>query len=236
MPTSTRPPSVPPVMSKNPYCLENECLITWVWLLELQLVASCQENLTLTSALCNALVSLEAHQKEFQALEHTLPGPSGQTLLERFQDMENDLCSTREDWNRFQQALVDASNSLVEELQEEVHHFHDCGSFLEQMVCEFPKEGFYKVSLPPVLKLEGELAKMSKDLCQVATFAHRLYCSTLGNALHHHNWHLGGLIEAVLSFLRHGMESSGPDIVSHNFRVALEYMQAICGIHWELNI
>ncbi|KAJ3847105.1 hypothetical protein EV368DRAFT_88131 [Lentinula lateritia] len=204
------------------------------------------ENSTLTSALHDVSVSLEARQKEVDqlrtsVLERVLPGPPRQTLLERFQDMENDFRSAQEDWNKFQSRSESSSRrnrklerSLVQEQAlEEIHHFRDHPSFLEQMVREFPEEGFYEVSLPPVSKLEGELAKMSH---WVATFAHHLYRSTLGNALHHHNRHLGGLIEAVLSFLRHGMDSSDPDVVSRHFRAALEYMQAIRGIHGELNI
>ncbi|KAJ3866144.1 hypothetical protein EV359DRAFT_62594 [Lentinula novae-zelandiae] len=186
---------------------------------------------------------------QFQTLERALPGHPEQRLHEIQEELitmregreEADhqrSASIRRNSERWasleqQQGLVDESNALavrqrqhIETLQEQVHQFHDRASFLERMVQEFPEEGFYDVSLPLVSKLEGELTRVREDLCQVATFAHRLYHSSPGSALQHHNRHLGGLIEAMIALLRQGLDSTEPDLIVRNFQLVLEYLQA----------
>ncbi|KAJ3884454.1 hypothetical protein GG344DRAFT_83999 [Lentinula edodes] len=200
---------------------------------------------------------------QFQTLERALPGRAEQTLLDRLREIQEDLIAAREEREEAncqrsasarrnselrasltqQQGLVDESNALaarqrkrIEDLQEEAHRFRDRASFLERMVREFPEEGFYDVSLPPVSELEGELTRVREDLRRVATFAHRLYRSSPGSALQHHNRHLGGLIEAMIALLRQGLDSTDPDLIVRNFQLVLEYLQASRGIHGELHV
>ncbi|KAJ3910900.1 hypothetical protein F5877DRAFT_73581, partial [Lentinula edodes] len=141
---------------------------------------------------------------QFRALDEALPGPPDRSLLERFQKLQGDLedairerkvaveklsTSTRRNSHLttsllYQQGVVDESNALatrqrrlVEELQEEVHRARGRAAFVEQMIKEYPDEGYYEVVLPPLSQLEGDLHKAREDLRRVATFAHRLYRS-----------------------------------------------------------
>ncbi|KAJ3806518.1 hypothetical protein F5876DRAFT_80616 [Lentinula aff. lateritia] len=218
---------------------------------------------SLTSALQDTLNSLEARQHEveqlrtsqqeviwqgleysrvldqFQTLARALPGRPEQTLLETLREIQEKLITAREEREQVnhlrsastqhnselqasleqQQGLVDESNALaahqrqrIETLQEEVHQFHDLS------------------------KLEGELTRTRKDLCRVATFAHRLYSSSPGSALQHHYRHLGGLIEAMIALLWQGLDSTEPNLIVRNFQLVLEYLQAARGIHGELHV
>ncbi|KAJ3897430.1 hypothetical protein F5879DRAFT_996058 [Lentinula edodes] len=200
---------------------------------------------------------------QFVALDGALPGTPGQSILERFRKMEGDLrdavrerkvaeeklsSSTRKSSQLtttllYQQGRVDESNALatrqrrlVEELQEEVHRARDRAAFVEQMVKEYPDEGYYEVVLPPLSQLEGDLNKAREDLRRVATLAHRLHCSDPATILHHHHRYIGAIIEAVVAFLRCGLESEDPDIATHNLHLALDYMQAARGVHGDLYI
>ncbi|KAJ4476255.1 hypothetical protein C8R41DRAFT_923368 [Lentinula lateritia] len=105
---------------------------------------------------------------------------------------------------------------------------------LTQVLQEYPDEGYYEVVLPPLLQLEGDLNKAREDLRRVATFAHRLYRSDPATVLHHHHRYIGAIIEAVVAFLRRGLNSDDLDVVVHNFRLALDYMQAARGVHGDL--
>ncbi|KAJ3803615.1 hypothetical protein F5876DRAFT_84888 [Lentinula aff. lateritia] len=102
------------------------------------------------------------------------------------------------------------------------------------MIKEYPDEGFYEVVLPPLSQLEGDLKRANEDLRRVATFAHRLYRSDPATVLHHHSRYIGAIIEAVVAFLQRGLDSDNPDVVAHNFRLALDYMQTARGIHGDL--
>ncbi|KAJ3856000.1 hypothetical protein EV368DRAFT_62046 [Lentinula lateritia] len=199
-----RPPLVPRILSQHPYRVENEHLAACVRLLESQLASSRQENATLTSALRDTSVSLEARQGELdqlresissaaqqqelydrlldqvQTLEHALLGPPNESLVDRFRGLEEDLRLARESWAKYlsrfessnrcneeletslvqQQSLVDESNALavrqrkkIEALQEEVHRFRERALFAEKMIREYPEEGSYSVSLPPLVEL-----------------------------------------------------------------------------------
>ncbi|KAJ3925409.1 MAG: hypothetical protein NXY57DRAFT_967881 [Lentinula lateritia] len=183
---------------------------------------------------------------QYHALERALPGRSKQTLVERLCGLQEELllareekevaegrCSSSARWNSElqasivqQQGLVDESNALA--AQQRGH--------IETLQEEFPEEGFYEVSLPPVSELEEELTCMCQDLCGVATFAHRLYRSSPGSALQHHNQHLGGLIEAMSALLWQGLDSTDSDLIVQNFQLVLEYLQASRGIHGELHV
>ncbi|GAW09536.1 hypothetical protein LENED_011697 [Lentinula edodes] len=181
---------------------------------------------------------------QFVALDGALPGTPGQSILECFRKMEEDLrdavrehkvaveklsSSTRKSSQLtttllYQQGRVDESNALatcqrrlVEELQEEVHRACDRAAFVEQM-------------------LEGDLNKAREDLRRVATLAHRLHCSDPATVLHHHHRYIGAIIEAVVAFLRRGLESEDPDIATHNLHLALDYMQAARGVHGDLYV
>ncbi|KAJ3804499.1 hypothetical protein F5876DRAFT_70583 [Lentinula aff. lateritia] len=200
---------------------------------------------------------------QFVALEEALPGTPGQSLLEHFRNMQKDLrdavreckvaveklsSSTRRNSQLtttllYQQGSVDESNALatrqrrlVEELQEEVHRARDRAAFVEQMVKEYPDEGYYEVVLPPLSQLEGDLNKAREDFRRVATLAHCLHRSDPATILHHHHRYIGAIIEAVVAFLRCGLESEDPDLATHNFRLALDYMQAARGVHGDLYI
>ncbi|KAJ3884141.1 hypothetical protein GG344DRAFT_71563, partial [Lentinula edodes] len=140
-----------------------------------------------------------------------------------------------------QQGLVDKTNALathqrrhLEEFREEVHRTQDRAAFVEQMIKEYPDEGFYEVVLPPPSQLEEDLKRAQEDLRRVATFAHRLYCSDPTTVLHHHSCYIGAIIEAVVAFLQRGLGSDDPDVVAHNFQLALDYMQTARGIHRDL--
>ncbi|KAJ3912660.1 hypothetical protein F5877DRAFT_72209, partial [Lentinula edodes] len=198
---------------------------------------------------------------QFRALDEALLGASGQSLLERFRKLQEDLQgATRErkvaaeklsTANRknshltttllHQQGLVDESNllatrqrRLVEQLQEEVHRVRDRAAFVDRMIKEYPDEGYYEVVLPPLSQLEGDLNKAHEDLRRVATFAHRLYRSDPATVLHHHHRYIGAIIEAVVAFLRRGLDSDDLDVVGRNFHLALDYMQVARGIHGDL--
>ncbi|KAJ3848849.1 hypothetical protein EV368DRAFT_86153 [Lentinula lateritia] len=197
----------------------------------------------------------------FHVLDEALPGAPGRSLLERFQKVQGDLqdatreqkvaieklsTSTRKNSHLtttllHQQGLVDETNALatrqrclVEELQEEVHRAHGHAAFVNQMIKENPDEGYYEVVLPPLSQLEGDLHQAREDLCRVATFAHRLYLSDPATVLHHHHRYIGAIIEAVVAFLRRGLDSDELDVVVHNFQLALDYMQAARGVHGDL--
>ncbi|KAJ3870443.1 hypothetical protein F5051DRAFT_447698, partial [Lentinula edodes] len=198
---------------------------------------------------------------QFRALEEAPPGTPGQSLLEHFRKLQGDLQdATRErkvaveklsTANRkishlsttllHQQGLVDESNllatpqrCLVEQLQEDVHRARDWASFVDRMIKEYPDEGYYEVVLSPLSQLEGDLNKAHEDLRRVATFAHRLYHSDPVTVLHHHYRYIGAIIKAVVAFLRRGLDSDDLDVVVHNFRLALDYMQAARGVHGDL--
>ncbi|KAJ3846086.1 hypothetical protein EV368DRAFT_89571 [Lentinula lateritia] len=225
----------------HPYHAENQRLVARVQLLESQLANSQQETSSLTTALWDTSHALEFWQSEvdqlrtsshevlqhkmeyhriidqFHALVRALPGPPGQ-----------------------QHGLMDEANALatrqhhrMEELQEDIYRTRGHVAFVEQMIKEYPDEGFYKVLLPPLSQLEGDLHKAREDLCHVATFTHRLYHSDPATVLHHHHY-IGAIIEAVVAFLCRGLDSDDPDIVTHNFRLALDYMQTARGIHGDL--
>ncbi|KAJ3859795.1 hypothetical protein EV359DRAFT_86009 [Lentinula novae-zelandiae] len=198
---------------------------------------------------------------QFVTLDEALPGTPGQSLLECFRKVQKDLrdatrerkvaveklsSSTRKNLQLtttllYQQGLVDKSNALathqrrlVEELQEDLHCARNRAAFVEQMVKEYPDEGYYEVVLPPLSQLEGDLNKAREDLCHVATLAHRLHHSDPATILHHHHHYIGAIIEAVVAFLRRGLDSEDLDVVVHNFRLALDYMQTARGVHGDL--
>ncbi|GAW09888.1 hypothetical protein LENED_012100 [Lentinula edodes] len=279
MPPIPRPTLVPHVLTAYPYRAENSHLLDWVRSLESQ-----QENSSLTTALRDTSHALEARQWEveqlrtsrhevlqhkieyhtvldqFRALDKSLLGLPGQTILQRFQALVEELCVAKRDHDAAvrklspashksselmtalmqQQGLVDETNALaahqrccLEELQEEVHCTRDHAAFVEQMLKECPDEGFYEVVLPPLSRLEGDLKKAHEDVRRVATFAHRLFRSNPATVLHHHSCYIGAIIETVIAFLRRGLDSDDPDVVAHNFQLALDYMQTARDIHGE---
>ncbi|KAJ3854097.1 hypothetical protein EV368DRAFT_80963 [Lentinula lateritia] len=254
MPPSNRPALVPRVLAQHPYRAENECLVAQVHLLESQLASSRQENSTLASALRDTSTSLEARQGELeqlrasaalssqwqeydrlmdqvQALQRILPGPVDKPLVDRFQDFEESHRVAREDRDKYhsrsassehrneeleksliqQQSLVDESNALA------VH-------------------GSYSVSLPPLAEVQGQLNDTLASLRRVATFAHQLYRSNPATVLHQHNRYMGTIIEAIISFLRRGLDTAEPDVIVRSFQLALEFMEAARGVHAELHL
>ncbi|KAH7869221.1 uncharacterized protein C8R40DRAFT_1176871 [Lentinula edodes] len=181
---------------------------------------------------------------QFHALDRALSVFPGQTVVQRLQALEEELRVVKRDRDIAaselktallqQQGLVDETNALathqrrrLEEFREEAHHTRDRATFVEQMIKEYPDEGFYEVVLPPLSQLE-------EDLLRVATFAHCLYRSNPTTVLHHHSRYIGAIIEAVIAFLRRGLDSDVPDVIAHNFQLALDYMQTARGIHGDL--
>ncbi|KAJ3804132.1 hypothetical protein F5876DRAFT_83717 [Lentinula aff. lateritia] len=285
MPPTSCSSLVPRTLIAHPYCAENQRLLARVRALESQLVDSQPENSSLTTALRDTSHTLDARQREveqlwssshevlqheaeyrsvldqFSALDRALSGLPGQTVVQRFQALEEELCIVKRDRDvalgklstasrksselktalMQQQGLVDETNALaihqhrhLEELREEVHRTRDRATFVEQMIKEYPDEGFYEVVLPPLLQLEEDLQRANKYIQHIATFAHRLYRSDPATVLHHQSHYIGAIIEAVVAFLRHGLDSDDPDIVAHNFRLALDYMQTARGIYGDL--
>ncbi|KAJ3924675.1 MAG: hypothetical protein NXY57DRAFT_1044734, partial [Lentinula lateritia] len=172
---------------------------------------------------------------QFQALQHLLPGPVDKSLVDRFQDFEELSCVVREERDKYlscsassnhrneeleksliqQQSVVDESNALavrqrkrIEALQEEVHRFRECALFVEKMVQEYPEEGSYSVSLPPLAEVQGQLNDSLASLRRVATFAHRLYRSN----------------------------PATPDVIVSSFQLALDFMEAARGVHAKLHL
>ncbi|KAJ3803762.1 hypothetical protein F5876DRAFT_84502 [Lentinula aff. lateritia] len=198
---------------------------------------------------------------QFSTLDRALSGPPDQSLPECFQKVEEELRLAKKDRDDaagklstssrkvselttallYQHGVADEANALstrqrvrLEELQEEVHR--TCGrvAFVERMIKEYPDEGYYEVVLPPLSQLEGDLIKVRADPRRVVTLAHRFYRSDPATMLHHHNRYIGAIIEAVIAFLRRALESEDPDVVAHNFRLALDYMQSARSIHGDL--
>ncbi|KAJ3859141.1 hypothetical protein EV359DRAFT_86757, partial [Lentinula novae-zelandiae] len=176
-----------------------------------------------------------------QTLERALPGPPNKSLVDRFRGLEEDLRLARKSWAKYlsrfessnrcnkeletslvqQQSLVDESNALavrqrkkIQTLQEEVHRFREHALFAEKMIHEYPDEGSYSVSLPPLAEVQGDLNETLISLCRVATFAHRLYRCDPASVLHQHNRYVGVIIDAVISFLRHGLVTSDEDVLA----------------------
>ncbi|KAJ3803745.1 hypothetical protein F5876DRAFT_84546, partial [Lentinula aff. lateritia] len=142
-----------------------------------------------------------------------------------------------------QQSLVDESNTLavrqwqkIETLQEEVHLFRERALFAEKMIREYPDEGSYSVSLPPLAEVQGDLNETLASLRRVSTFAHRLYRCDPASVLHQHNRYVGVIIDAVISFLRRGLDTSDEDVLARNFQLALQYLEAAHFIHAELHL
>ncbi|KAJ3803812.1 hypothetical protein F5876DRAFT_71150, partial [Lentinula aff. lateritia] len=200
---------------------------------------------------------------QFNTLDRALSGPSDQSLLERFQKVEEELRITKKDRDDavgklstssrriselttallYQHGITDEGNALstrqrahLEELQEEVHRTRGRAAFVERMIKEYPDEGYYEVVLPPLSQLEGDLVKVWADLRRVATLAHRFYRSDPATILHHYNRYIGAIIEAVVAFLLRALETEDPNVVAHNFRLALDYMQSARGIHGDLHM
>ncbi|KAJ3870948.1 hypothetical protein F5051DRAFT_446879, partial [Lentinula edodes] len=245
------------------------------------------ENATLTSALRDTSVSLEARQGELdqlresissaaqqqelydrlldqvETLKRALPGPPNGSLVDRFRALEEDLRLARESRAKYlshfessnrrneeletslvqQQSLVDESNALavrqrekIKALQEEVHRFQERALFAEKMIREYPEEGSYSVSLPPLSEVHGELNEALASLRRVATFAHRLFHCDPASILHQHNRYVGVIIDAVISFLRRGLDTLDEDVLALNFQLALQCMEAAHFIHAELHL
>lgn len=183
--------------------------------------------------------------------------------MDRFRGLEEDLRLARESRAKYlsrfessnrrneeletsliqQQSLVDESNALavrqrkkIETLQEEVHLFRERALFAEKMIREYPDEGSYSVSLPPLAEVQGDLNDTLASLRRVSTFAHRLYRCDPASVLHQHNRYVGVIIDAVISFLRRGLDTSDEDVLARNFQLALQYLEAAHFIHAELHL
>ncbi|KAJ3804386.1 hypothetical protein F5876DRAFT_70677 [Lentinula aff. lateritia] len=234
MPPTSRSSLVPRTLIAHPYRTENQRLLARVRSLEFQLADSQRENSSLTTALRDTSHALDARQREFEqlrssshevlqheveyrtvldqfnALDRALSVFPGQTFVQRFQALEEELRVVERDRDVAvgelstasrkgselktallqQQGLVDKTNALatrqrrrLEEFREEIHRTRDRATFVEQMI---------------------------KDR------------------------YISAIIEAVVAFLRRGLDSDNPDVVAHNFRLALDYMQTARGIHGDL--
>ncbi|KAJ3803671.1 hypothetical protein F5876DRAFT_84740, partial [Lentinula aff. lateritia] len=185
MPPTLRSSLVPCTLIAHPYRAENQCLLARVRSLESQLADSQQENSSLTTALRDTSHALDARQREveqlrssshevlqheveyrtvldqFNALDRALLVFPGQTLVQRFQALEEELRVVKRDHDVAvgelstashkgselktallqQQGLVDETNALatrqrrrLEEFREEIHRTRDHAAFVEQMI------------------------------------------------------------------------------------------------------
>ncbi|KAJ3859826.1 hypothetical protein EV359DRAFT_85970 [Lentinula novae-zelandiae] len=249
MPPTPHPTLVPRTLAAHPYRAENQRLAAWLRISSREFLQHQAEYRCIID--------------QFNTLDRALSGPPGQSLPERFQKVEEELRIAKKDWDDatgklstssrkvselttallYQHGIADEANALatrqrvhLEELQEEVHRTRGRAAFVEWMIKEYPDKGYYKAVLPPLSQLEGDLVKVQADLRRVATLAHRLYRSDPATVLHHHNHYIGAIIEAVIAFLRRALDSEDPDVVVHNFRLALDYMQLVRGIHGDLHM
>ncbi|GAW07870.1 hypothetical protein LENED_009891 [Lentinula edodes] len=250
MPPTPRSTLVPRVLTAHPYRAENQQR-------EVEQLRSSSQEFVQNKVEYRRIID------QFRALDRALQGSPDRSLLDRFKMVEEELRIAKKDRDAaaeqlstssrkvseltttllYQQGIVDESNALatrqrfhLEELQEAVHRSRGHAAFVEQMIQEYPDEGFYEVVLPPLSELEGELINIWADLCHVATLAHHLYCSDPATVLHHHNRYIGAIIEAVVAFICRGLDSDDPNVVAHNFRLALDYMQTARGVHGDLHI
>ncbi|GAW10443.1 hypothetical protein LENED_012706 [Lentinula edodes] len=193
MPPTPHSTLVPRSLTAHPYRVKNQRLLDQVRTLESQLADSQRENSSLTTALRDTSHALEAHQREvkqlrtshqevlqheveyrtvldqFRMLDKSLSGLPGQTVLQHFQALVEELHVAKRDRDVAvrklspashksselttallqEQGLVDEMNALasrqrrrLEELQEEVHCTRDRAAFVEQMIKEYLDEGF----------------------------------------------------------------------------------------------
>ncbi|KAJ3915408.1 hypothetical protein F5877DRAFT_81878 [Lentinula edodes] len=260
--TSNMPPTphstlVPRVLTAHPYHAENQRLVTQVQLLESQLADSQRENSSLTTALRDTSHALEARQREveqlrsssrefvqhkveycriidqFLALDRALQGPP-----ECFQKVEEELRVAKKDRDAAAEQLSTSSRKVSELTTTLLHQqgIVDEGNALvtrQRILLEKLQEEWSSLPFP---SSKGTLSNARANLCCVATLAHRLYCSDPATVLHHHNRYIGAIIEAVIAFLCHGLDSDDPEVVAHSFRLALDYIQSAQGIHGDLHM
>ncbi|KAJ3885111.1 hypothetical protein GG344DRAFT_83093 [Lentinula edodes] len=231
------PPLVPRILSQHPY-RENATLTSTLCDTSVSLEA-CQGELDqLQESVSSAAQQQELYDRlldQVQTLERALHGPPNESLVDRFRGLEEDLrlaCKSRakylsrfESSSRRNEELETSLRKKIKTLQEEVHCFRERALFAEKMIHEYPKEGSYSVSLPPLAEVQGELNETLASLCRVATFTHRLYRCDPASILHQHNQYVGVIIDAVISFLQPGLDTSDEDVLTRNFQLALHSIQ-----------
>ncbi|KAJ3846644.1 hypothetical protein EV368DRAFT_88706 [Lentinula lateritia] len=168
-------PLTPRTSTAHPYRAENQCLIA-------RLRSSSREVL-------EHKVEYRCVLDQFLALDEALLGTPGQSLLEHFRKVQEDLrdatrerkitvkkLSTSTHKNSqlmttllHQQSLVDKSNALatcqrrlVEELQEEVHCARSRATFVKQMIKEYLMRATTRSSCPLFRNLKGTLTRLTR--------------------------------------------------------------------------
>ncbi|KAJ3870786.1 hypothetical protein F5051DRAFT_447124, partial [Lentinula edodes] len=200
---------------------------------------------------------------QFRAIEAELPDLPSEDVLTRFFLAQSEIGSYRDttvkqkqEIARLRQRIVDvekrsfeaheeldAANARavrlrdrLEELEESVHRYRSRAHVAEGLIRQYPEdEGLYEVDLPSLSSLQARLNESEALVRRLATFAHRLYTADPANLLHYHNMYVGGLLEAVILLLSHGL-AHPPEQMRTVVKLALDYLSQGRFTHGELHL
>ncbi|KAJ3884288.1 hypothetical protein GG344DRAFT_84268 [Lentinula edodes] len=117
-----------------------------------------------------------------------------------------------------------------------VCQYWDRAHVAKSLIRQYPEdEGLYEVKLPFLSELQRKLDASEALVCQLATFAHRLYRADPVNLLHYHNWYVGGLLEAIILLLYCSLHHT-PERLSSIVDFVLGYLSQACFTPGELHL
>ncbi|KAJ3861946.1 hypothetical protein EV359DRAFT_66051 [Lentinula novae-zelandiae] len=208
MPPTPRSSLIPCTLTAHPYCTENQRLLARVRSLEFQLADSQQENSSFTTALWDTSHTLEARQREVKQLR-----TSSHEVLQheiKYRTLEEELCVVKRDRDVAVGKLSTAS----------------CKSS-ELMTALMQQQGLVDGTNALATHQRHCLEELQEEVhctCDRAAFIEQMI----------KDHYIGAIIEAVVAFLRRGLDSANPDVIAHNFQLTLDYMQTAQGIHGDL--